>query len=97
MRTIDGFTYDFQAAGEFTLLETPDDSVDVQVRQEPAHGVEQGSVSNNTALAARVGDHRVAIYATPAGLELRVDGVTQTGTEPLDLGGGRVERFDAAS
>ena len=35
-----------------------------------------------------------AIYATPTGLELRVDGVTQTGTEPIDLGGGRVERFD---
>ena len=65
MRTIDGVPYDFQAAGEFTLLETPDGAVDVQVRQEPAAGVERGAVSNNTAVAARVGDHRVGIYATP--------------------------------
>ena len=91
---VDGVPYDFQAAGEFTLLETPDGAVDVQVRQEPAAGVERGAVSNNTAVAARVGDHRVGIYATPSDLELRVDGVTQTGTEPIALGGGRVERFD---
>jgi hypothetical protein len=94
LRTVDGVPYDFQAAGEFTFLETPDGTVEVQVRQEPASGVELGSVSNNTALAARVGDKRVAMYATPAGLELRVDGVAQTGTDPIDLGGGRVERFD---
>ena len=43
MRTVDGVPYDFQAAGEFTLLETPDGAVDVQVRQEPAAGVERGS------------------------------------------------------
>jgi hypothetical protein len=39
MLTIDGTGYDFQAAGEFTLLSTPDGSVDIQVRQEPADGV----------------------------------------------------------
>jgi hypothetical protein len=94
IRTVDGVPYDFQAAGEFTLLETPDGSVEVQIRQEPSGGVELGSVSNNTALAARLGDRRLAIYATLAGLELRVDGVTQTGTEAIDVGGGRVERFD---
>ena len=94
LRTVDGVPYDFQAAGEFTLLETPDGSVVVQVRQEPSGGVELGSVSNNTALAARLGDRRVAMYATPDGIELRVDGVRQTGTEAMDVGGGRVERFD---
>jgi hypothetical protein len=94
LRTVDGGPYDFQAAGEFTLLETPDGSVVVQVRQEPSGGVELGSVSNNAALAARLGDRRVAMYATPDGIELRVDGVRQTGTEAIDLGGGRVERFD---
>jgi hypothetical protein len=93
MRTVDGVPYDFQAGGEFTFLETPDGTVEVQVRQEPASGVELGSVSNNTALAARIGDKRVAMYATPTGLELRVDGVVRTATDPIDLGGGRVERF----
>ena len=93
LRTVDGVPYDFQAAGEFTLLDLPDGSVQVQVRQEPSRGVEQGVVSNNTALAARVGDRRVAAYATAAGLELRVDGMTQTGSEPIELGGGRIEYF----
>ena len=93
MRTVDGVPYDFQGTGEFVLLGTPDETVEIQVRQEPAPGVEAGSVSNNTALAARIGDHRVAIYATPAGLQLRVDGVTTTGTDPIDIGGGRVERY----
>jgi hypothetical protein len=94
LRTVDGVPYDFQAAGEFTLLDLVDGSVRVQVRQEPARGVELGSVSNNTAVAALVGNHRVGIYATTAGLELRVDGEIQAGTEAFDLGGGRVERFD---
>ena len=93
MRTVDGVGYDFQAAGEFTLLQTPDGEVDVQVRQEPADGPERGIVSNTTAVAARVGDHRVGVYLTPAGLELRVDGVIQAGAGPFDLGGGRAGRF----
>jgi hypothetical protein len=94
LRTVNGIAYDFQAAGEFTLLRTPDGTVDVQVRQEPAAGVELGRVSNNTALAARLGDHRVAIYATAVGLDVRVDGVFQTGSEPIAVGGGLIERHE---
>jgi hypothetical protein len=92
LRTVDGIAYDFQAAGEFTLLRSPDGKVDIQVRQEPAGGVELGSISNNTALAVRAGERRVAIYGTPAGLELQVDGVTQTGKDALDVGEVHVER-----
>jgi hypothetical protein len=90
--TVDSVGYDFQAAGEFTLLRTPDGSVDIQARQEPEAGVGHGIVSNNTAVAVRLGAQRVVVYATPAGLELRVDGGIQAGTAPIDLGGGRVER-----
>ncbi|MBA2718286.1 MAG: hypothetical protein H0U52_03435 [Chloroflexi bacterium] len=94
LRTVNGIAYDFQAAGEFTLLRTPDGLVDVQVRQEPATGVEFGRVSNNTALAVRLGDRRVAIYTTAAGLDVRLDGVVQRGADPLDVGAGRVERHE---
>ena len=92
LRTVDGIAYDFQAAGEFTLIRTPDGSVEVQVRQEPASGVELGSVSNNTALALRLDGRRVAIYATPSGLELRIDGVSQTSVDSIELGAGRLQR-----
>ncbi len=92
LRTVDGVGYDFQAAGEFVLLRTPDGSVEVQVRQEPSPGVELGWVSNNTALAVRIGSHRVAVYASPTGTELRVDGVVQIGNDLVDVGGGHIER-----
>jgi hypothetical protein len=94
LRTVNGIAYDFQAAGEFTLLRTPDGTVDVQVRQEPAPGVELGRVSNNTAVAVRLGDHRVAIHATAAGLDVRLDGLVQAGADPIVVGGGRVERHE---
>lgn len=89
MRTVDGVRYDFQAAGEFTLLRTADGTVELQARQEPIG--RRDSVTINTALAARVNDRRVGIYATPAGLELRIDGVTQMGTGSIDLGDARVQ------
>jgi len=91
---VDGVAYDFQATGEFILLRTPDGNVEVQVRQEPATGVELGWVSNNTALAVRLGNQRVAVYANPTGVDLRVDGVVQTGTDQIDVGGGHVQRRD---
>lgn len=94
LRTLDGIAYDFQAAGEFSLLRTPDGTVDVQVRQEPATGAEQGWASNNTALALRIGDRRVAMYATPAGIDLRVDGAVQGGQEEITVGGGHVQRHE---
>jgi hypothetical protein len=90
MRTVDGVPYDFQAVGEFTLLRTPDGTVEIQARQEPIG--RRDSVTINTAFAARVNGRRVTIYATSTGLELRLDGVAQTGTDSVDLGGARVQR-----
>ena len=92
LQTVDGVGYDFQAAGEFTLLRTSDGVVEVQVRQEPATGVELGRVSNNTAVAIRLGENRVEVDATATGFDIRVDGGSPVGHEPLDIGGGHVER-----
>ena len=58
LKTFDGLGYSFQAVGEFTLAESLDGSLVVQTRQLPA-----GSrVSLNYAVAAQVGDDRIAVY-----------------------------------
>lgn len=106
MTTVDGLHYDFQGAGEFVNLRG-DNGMEIQARQTPVStaspltdgysGLTSG-VSINTAVAARVGNHRVTfqpnISGNPAssGLELRVDGVVTTlPADGLDLGsGGRV-------
>jgi hypothetical protein len=86
--TVNTVAYDFQAAGEFTLLRSADGSVDIQARQEPFG--EAGEVSTNTAIAAKVGSHRVGIYLMPdTSLQARVDGDPVDLTAgPMDLGGG---------
>lgn len=70
--TLDGLKYDFQAVGEFILLEDKDDPhFVIQVRQAPFLGLSTMSV--NTAVAASVAGDRVAFYAgsDPA---VRIDG-----------------------
>ncbi len=87
IRTVSGENYDFQSAGEFTLLR--DGDLEIQARQTPvpsappvpnAHTGLASCVSVNTAVAARVSGHRVTYQpsltgeASPSGMELRVDG-----------------------
>lgn len=87
LMTVNGRAYDFQAAGEYTLLRSGDGSVDVQVRQEP-YG-KSTTVSINTAMALRVIGHRIGIgMATSGTIESRVDGTVTTPEVPVDLGGG---------
>lgn len=104
--TLDGTRYDFQGAGEFVVLRDPG-GAEVQVRQAPIattftpgpdshHGLTT-CVSLNTAVAARVGEHRVTYQPNlsgvpdPSGLELRIDGeLTTLGPSGIDLGGGRI-------
>lgn len=88
MLTVNNVAYDFQAAGEFTLLRSADGSVDIQARQEPFG--DGGDVSTNTAIAAKVGSHRVGVYLMPdSSLQAHVDGqVVDLSSGPLDLGGG---------
>jgi len=102
--TVNGVHYDFQGAGEFVALREPG-GLEIQVRQapvsttftpgaDPYDGIAVG-VSLNTAVAARVGTHRVTYEPNlsgapdPSGMQLRVDGVlTALGATALDLGGG---------
>ena len=87
--TLDGTHYDFQGAGEYVALRSGT-GAEVQVRQAPiATTFNPGTnaytglatcVSLNTAVAARVGKHRVTYQPNlsgvpdPTGLQLRVDG-----------------------
>ncbi len=106
--TADGVHYDFQGAGEYVSLRVPD-GLEIQVRQAPiSTSFTPGAdpydglatcVSLNTAVAAKVGKHRVTYQPNlsgtpdPSGLQLRVDGtVTTLGPTGVDLGdGGRIE------
>lgn len=102
--TVDGVHYSFQAAGEFVSL-SDGGSLQIQTRQTPvATTFTPGPdpydglatcVSINTAVAARVGAHRVTFQPNlsgvpdPSGLQLRVDGVLKTlGANRLTLGAG---------
>ena len=106
VRTVNGVSYDFQAVGEFTLLRDGD-RMEVQVRQTPVatanpitdvHSGITACVSINTAVAARVGKHRISFQPGREGqrLEFYLDGdPAQLPFEGLDLGSHRVSVFDA--
>ena len=104
--TVDGINYDFQSAGEFGALRDGEGLL-VQTRQTPVATAAAifndytgltSCVSLNTAVAARVGTHRVTFQPNasgvpdPAGLQLRVDGaLTTLSAAGVSLGaGGRV-------
>src|SRR5882724_3829903 len=104
--TVDGIHYDFQSAGEFVVLRDAD-GLQIQTRQSPvatagvlanAYTGLSTCVSLNTAVAAKVGAHRVTFQPNssgvpdPSGLQLRVDGnLTTLSAAGLNLGaGGRV-------
>ncbi|MEV0002151.1 VWD domain-containing protein [Micromonospora sp. NPDC050980] len=71
--TFDRAAYDFQAVGEFTLVvATGGDPLEVQVRQAPMAGTRTASV--NSAVAFRVGAHRVALTLTGGATRVHVDG-----------------------
>jgi hypothetical protein len=61
--TYDGYRYSFQTIGEFWLTAATDGHFQVQVRQGQIPG---RPLSMNTAVAMRVGGHRLAIYAQDA-------------------------------
>ncbi len=112
LTTVNGVHYDFQGAGEFIVLRDYD-GLEIQTRQSPiattfnpgpdAHDGLATCVSLNTAVAARVGKHRVTYEPNlngvpdPSGLQLRVDGILKTlGPAGINLGGGgRIARTSA--
>lgn len=104
--TVDGKKYDFQAAGEFVLVRDLE-GMEVQTRQTPAvtpppakdnyTGLTE-CVSLNTAVAARVGRHRVSyqLWREPGRLQFFLDGKpADLPRAGLDLEGHRVSTFDA--
>lgn len=113
LTTVNGVHYDFQGAGEFVVLHDYD-GLEIQTRQAPiattffpgadAHDGLATCVSLNTAVAARVGQHRVSYEPNlsgipdPSGLQLRVDGALSTlGSQGIDLGnGGRIAKTSAS-
>lgn len=110
IKTVDGVSYDFQSAGEFVLLR--DDGMELQARQSAvttagplapdAHTGLSSCVSINTAVAMRVGDHRITYQpaldpqrgedARGPRLQLRIDGKPVVlGANPIPLQrGGRI-------
>ncbi len=118
--TVDGVNYDFQSAGEFVLLR--DEGMELQARQTAvttagplgpnAYTGLTSCVSVNTAVAVRVGSHRVTyqpalrpvrVEAAPAaqpggGLILRIDGnpTTMSGAGIRLASGGRIVPTTAA-
>ncbi len=99
--TVDGTHYDFQSAGEFVVLRDRG-GMEIQTRQtavstasvitNPYTGLTT-CVSLNTAVAARVGEHRVTFQPdlsgvpNPDGLQLRIDGqLKQLGPGGIQLG-----------
>lgn len=109
VRTVDGVNYDFQSAGEFVLLH--DQNLEIQARQTAVetegplgpngHTGLSSCPSVNTAVAVRVGKHRVTYQPSgrpdPEGLQLRVDGnLTRIGTDGINLeSGGRITQTTA--
>ncbi|RKG82457.1 VWD domain-containing protein [Corallococcus terminator] len=108
LTTIDGVRYDFQGAGEFVLLRDP--GLEIQARHTPiqtdqpvgpdAHTGLTACASLTTAVAVRVGSHRITYQMNaerPELLELRIDGKpTQLGSEILLSGGGRITATPAS-
>ncbi len=73
LEAIDGYDYDFQAAGEFTAVKSTTDDLEVQERQQPFRSPD---VSVNTAVAMRVTGDRVEIDAGHT-LSVLIDGAKQ--------------------
>ena len=91
--TFDGKAYDFQAVGEFILVESLIDDFQVQTRQEPWGASTRVSV--NTAFATTIdGLNVVYDLDLPAGQELSIDGtsVNLLSGQTLNLGNNQLQR-----
>lgn len=81
--------YDFQAAGEFTLVKSTTDDLEVQVRQEPFPGA--GSIGVDTATAMRVDGTVVELAANRSDkLQLWVNRQPVAAADRSVAGGGKI-------
>lgn len=104
IQTVNGVRYDFQAAGEFTLLKNGDSSFEVQTRQSPvlvnftpganAYTGLSSCPSLNTAVGVRVGKSVISYqpkggaFSSRESLELYIDGSVIPAAGVYALGGG---------
>jgi hypothetical protein len=87
--TFSGAEYDFQAAGEFTLVKSTTDDLEVQVRQEPFPGA--GSIAVDTATAMRVDGTVVELAANRSdNLALWVNRQPVAAADRSLAGGGKI-------
>ena len=94
LATVNHYMYDFQAAGEFVLLRSPDGSLEIQARQEP---LALTPFATNTAIAARDAGHRIGVYLVNDALQARLDGVVLDPTATTQFDGGRIAPYSGAS
>ncbi|MEZ2252460.1 RHS repeat-associated core domain-containing protein [Microcoleus sp.] len=89
--TFDKQYHDFQAAGEFTLIESTSGDLKIQVRQQPVGNDPRNNVSDNTAVSTIIGGKRIGIYLDRG---LLVDGVPTEipDLDSLAVGDGRIYR-----
>ncbi len=90
----DGALFNFQAAGEFTLLKSTRDNLEVQAREQP-FGSSQ-TVAVNTAFAMQVGAAVVEVDPTAGGLAVLVDHHPLHGGHAKLSGGGSVSFAQAS-
>jgi len=107
VHTVDGTPYDFQGVGEFTLLRDGN-RMEIQVRQTPVAAVNPvtdsysgltACVSINTAVAVRMGSHRISLQPGRDGklLQFYIDGKPANFPQDgIDLGASRVTAFAAS-
>jgi RHS repeat-associated protein len=87
LSTFDHLGYSFQAVGEFKLVQGSD--FEIQVRQTAVGD----SVSVNSAIATRLGEHVVGVYANPLAPLLINGAVVQLEHgETISVGGGTIHR-----
>ncbi len=60
LKTFDGIRYDFQGVGEFTLVKSTTDDLEIQTRQQPWGN--STSFSVNTAIAIKLHGQRIGFY-----------------------------------
>ncbi len=81
LKTVDGVSYDFQSAGEFTSLRSSSSGFELQTRQtavtttfNPGPNAYTGlssCASLNTAAAVRLGEHRVSVQPSVTGFDCK--------------------------
>jgi uncharacterized repeat protein (TIGR01451 family) len=89
--TLDKQYHDFQAAGEFTLVESTNGDLKIQVRQQALGNNPLSNVSDNSAVATVLGGKRIAIYKD-RGLLIDGNPTNIANNDSIVIGDGRIYR-----